>query len=217
MSSVAVDAQSFFCPLCRNDCNTKDITRFCSDHNDGGICGSCIGDYIKQKVDKCIAGLCPRLSCPLCLVESKPRILKYSIWTKSSHIAPEITAKYNELATSLLAFFCGGCHTSRSLSVGAEPLLPKQIASARKKLHDKITATGQNFEDFEKELETFCDGILSVEEFFNTVTTTFLSSLISAKDCAAWDLFKNVLLLIDDPERRANLHLRYLRSRPRIW
>lgn len=32
-----------------------------------------------------------------------------------------------------------------------------------------------------------------------------------------WEDFKKILRLVADPERRANLHLRHLRSRPRIW
>ena len=40
---------------------------------------------------------------------------------------------------------------------------------------------------------------------------------ITATDKDVWEEFKRILRMIMDPERRANLHLRHLRSRPRIW
>ena len=158
-------------------------------------------------------GVCPKMACPIDHHDGNPRILDYSKWKKS--IPLDVTNKYDSLANGLLLFLCGGCHSLKSLRVNAFPQTVEQFHVAKKQIEGRIVL-GHTIFEVDKELERFCHGISTVDHVFQKLVT-FLPSLQSDTDRNAWGLFQNVLVLIADPERQASLHIRYLRSRPRMW
>jgi hypothetical protein len=79
----------------------------------------------------------------------------------------------------------------------------------------------EKMHDFNDAIQDYCLGILSVEDVYEKLTGSVFPALnfqdsSPSDDKTAWDLFVNVLHSVYDPERRTNLHLRYLRDRPRI-
>jgi len=206
--------KNIICQICLG--NVDDPINFCVDMTHENSCKECLLNYIHNSITTSHFGSCPIISCPSMSHKSnkKRRILRFDEWKKYS--TPEMTRRYVELANSLLIFLCGGCHTQKSLDVGYEAdqsgdshnYLAKYLTTA----DDKSTV----FQELQNDLTSYATGLLSVEELFNILTKTYFIDLMSLSDQAAWEVFIHVLKLVHDPERRANLHLRYLRDHPRI-
>jgi hypothetical protein len=162
-------------------------------------------------------GYCPAINCPCEHKDKKMKILDYSEWSTSEFIPKEVNAKYQCFASSILAFLCGGCHSLKSLQI--EPN-QKDVERAKTQL---LTLLSQNQKESAMKLElilvnikNLLTGETSIEKMHNEIQNNFPNlSNLSDRDC--WDIFRNILMLIPDPERRANFHLRYMRWRPRIW
>lgn len=204
------------CQICRN--NIEEPINFCTDIHEES-CKDCILSYIDNSITSSHLGSCPCITCPSIThstagIHKKRKILPYEEWKK--YTTPEISKRYTELANSILLFLCGGCHAQKSLDVGYELdiingeshlYLQKYLSSDEKKLL---------FDDLKTDITSYASGLFTVEEFFNEITKTYVPNLLTLSDQASWEIFIHILKLIIDPERRANLHLRYLREHPRI-
>lgn len=60
-------------------------------------------------------------------------------------------------------------------------------------------------------------GVHSPDSFYLRILEQYIPSLTTDTDEDAWIKMKRVLQLVSNPERRANLHLRYIRERPKVW
>jgi hypothetical protein len=67
-------------------------------------------------------------------------------------------------------------------------------------------------------LSNYSNGNITVDECYGQLTTIFFSFMLSDADLVerVWATFELLLGCILEPERRANLQLRYLRDRPFI-
>eukprot|EP00428_Durinskia_dybowskii_P064749 CAMPEP_0170374066 /NCGR_PEP_ID=MMETSP0117_2-20130122/10405_1 /TAXON_ID=400756 /ORGANISM="Durinskia baltica, Strain CSIRO CS-38" /LENGTH=881 /DNA_ID=CAMNT_0010629001 /DNA_START=104 /DNA_END=2749 /DNA_ORIENTATION=+ len=204
------------CPICR--VSPEDPVNFCEDQTHEKCCKECISSYIQSTVNSAFLGSCPIIACPSACHQSggkkKKKILRFKDW--ASQTPPEISKRYGELASSLLAFLCGGCHSLKTLDLGFES--DKADGSSFQHL-DQYFNNEENNSTMQILLETiqiFCSGSLTVEETYAALLKDSFPNLITMPDATAWELFSKVLRIIPDPERRVNLHLRYLRDRPRI-
>ena len=160
-------------------------------------------------------GVCPQLKCPLCVVSEgrktkSPHLLHSTIVLK--YCESSIVKKYNILVESTLSFQCGGCHQRRSLLVEYSGRNVQQYLQDVVSTNPKLS--GDNMLSF---LKDFCNGLISVEECYQTILTAHLPShLRESGALEAWDIFKPILHCVKDPEKRASLQLRYLRDRPFI-
>lgn len=73
-----------------------------------------------------------------------------------------------------------------------------------------------SYQDLRNSIQAFTSGDTSVDELYESLNKVFFPKLPGYSDEGSWELFRFLLKTIEDPERRANLHLRYLRDRPRI-
>lgn len=195
------------CAICLD--TVANPVNFCPDKCHDSVCKECASDYIDSLLASSFHGSCPALYCPVIHDKKSRRLLVYDEWKSEFSSA---SSKYTSLANSLLGFLCGGCHAMKTLDVGFEA---SKSADSYKTLKSTLGEASKEAEFFSA-IETFAWGGLSVEDFYEHLIKTFFPKLASETDANAWDIFKCVLKSISNPERRANLHLRYLRDRPRI-
>lgn len=231
------------CPICLSP--ITDPINLCESNHES-FCRSCFSSYIQNTISSAYMGTCPPISCPSEYHSKRSRsfnsssssqstsqvssyfgssspsspssynvkrrkIIPFYKWKK---ITPqEINDKFTSLASSLLAFLCGGCHALKSLDVGYDSSKLGEVATKVLKAQE-----GSNiYNDYVKKIEDYSYGDLYLDEIYTYILKEFLpSNFISKPDSDAWAMFSLILQTIQDPERRANLHLRYLRDRPRI-
>lgn len=78
---------------------------------------------------------------------------------------------------------------------------------------ESLTDDG-SMEGFEEKLSLFSLGKITVYSFYQMIVDEYFSSLSHCSHQESWLIIKPILSLIQNPERRANFHLRYLRLRP---
>ena len=192
--------------------------RCCPEESCSATHRECIGRYVTNRIETAFLGSCPQMFCPTCDAIGKDhrRILPYGSW--SSIVSSNSVQKFTQLSDSLLAFLCGGCHVLKSLNL---PFSPEQLRTAEESLKKMLDGTGTtefSFESLKSHVNDLQIGLLTVEKFYNLLQSKYLQSTLGlGTDQEAWTSFSSVLRLIKDPERRANLHLRHLRERPRIY
>jgi len=222
-SLKATGTTEILCPICLS--TPEDPVNLFSDNSPERTCKECISAYIKSNVSSAYLGSCPTISCPS-TTHKKKRILPYKEW--AAIVPKETTKRYSELAGSVLAFLCGGCHTLKSLDVGFES---DQTGTSYHNLEKYLASTPagggaaegngkskkkNTVPELIEDIQAYSIGEFTVEEFYRHVTDKYFSSLQIMADAEAWKTFVCLLKMIVDPERRVNLHLRYLRDHPRI-
>lgn len=165
------------------------------------ICSECFLNYFQKKIDDAPHGSCPPLMCPVCPKQPFPHDL----------LCSSLVNQYNSLAQSTLSLQCSSCHTRRTLMVEPVPL-DSSLANLRNFIHPD-----QTFESFLEDLHSFDLGHTPVNSFYGLVLDQYFPSVSHSADKDSWEIFKIILSLVPNPERRANLHLRYLRARPRAY
>lgn len=172
------------------------------------ICRRCLVDYVAFTVDSAYSGLCPTLYCPLC--HGKDRHVLSLKWL-SGIVGQDYIVKYENLASILLSLQCSACHSRKSVSI--------QVTDAvRTAAMSKFQHVLDTFADFVRDISYFETGAIDVEIFYNILCENHFPVIISSSsDSVAWETMKTVLECVLNPERRANLQLRYFRSRPRVW
>lgn len=204
---VKVDLKT--CLICSDEIEAGHEVHCCSDKSHNPLCPDCHEGYINSIVSGAYLGSCPAVTCPNpgCLKTRK--IWRYDEW--KLRVPPEMTAKYDKLGSSLMAFLCGGCHNLKSIDLGFDR---SEATSAAIQKYCDDSDGRVKCADFTSALERFQHGDISVDAFYEMLCEQLM--LLSQKDYEAFELFSLALKSIADPERRANIHLRYLRDRPRF-
>jgi len=161
--------------------------------------------------------MCPAIKCSC---EHEPEqegekkrqyILDYTQWSKE--VPPEVKARYDTLAGSVLAFLCGGCHTQTSTMVVATD--KSKVKAAATELQAMLG--DEAYAALLVDLGHFEQGKLSSDEVYARILSTHVMTLSTDQDRDAYTKIQKILMLVENPERRNNLHLRHLRARPRFW
>lgn len=212
-TDIEVEHSLFTCSICYDDVTednlAKDFCHLAESH--ANVCLSCMNMYVESKMNDAYMGSCPVMYCPCTHREKCKPIMKYPQWC---HITSnEHGAKYLKLVDSVLAFLCGSCHCLRSLNV------PYSTVD-----HDKSLGTLENLLNNDKMnlllsgLSEYIKGVHSTDAFYEQCVECFPElNTVVASDEAAWDIMNTILNCTSEPERRANLQLRYYRNRPKIW
>lgn len=191
------------CPICMDE--LTDPINLCTDKSHQSICKTCIVAYIESVINSAYNGSCPAINCPFIHSDKRQRLLIYDEWIKI--VSNDVIKKYNVLAKSLLLFLCGGCHKQSSLDVGFSSRETRLLAG----LIDV-----ELIPQYVNDRTAFCNGALTLDNFYSLITKKYIKKITSVENSTAWKMFSNILMGIDNPMRRANLHLRYLRDRPKI-
>ena len=156
------------------------------------VCSSCYERSLNTIIETGFQGYCPIMFCPFCTAEfDKRHVISFSEWSKV--VSPPSIERQNEHAKSLLSFQCSSCHSRKSLLV------------------DHVKSS-----EFNKCLVSYQVGDMSIQEIYSKIQKEKIPP--GVKDSReAWKLMAPVLAAIEDPERRSNLQLRYLRDRPEIY
>jgi hypothetical protein len=167
------------------------------------ICSECFLNYFKTKIEDASHGTCPPLICPVCPKQPFPFELLHT----------SLVAKYNSLAQSLLSLQCGSCHIRRTVLIEPVPSDSPIISNLRNFIHPDYS-----FDTFLQDVHSFHLGHLPVNSFYDLIVNQYFPTVAhSSSDKDSWDIFKVILSMVSNPERRGNLHLRYLRARPRAY
>jgi hypothetical protein len=166
------------------------------------ICSDCFLNYFQKKIGDAPHGTCPPLLCPVCPKQPFPPEL----------LSSSLLDKYNSLAKSVLSLQCGSCHYRRTLMIEPIPSDSSIISNLRNFINPE-----HSFDSFLGDLRSFHLGQLPVNSFYVLILDQYFPSVAHSSDKDSWDIFKVILSMISNPERRANLHLRYLRARPRAY
>lgn len=201
------------CPICLGD--IENPVNLCVDAHES-VCRDCISSYVDSTVKSAFFGSCPCITCPSITHQKskKKKILPAQQWTE--FVPVDTVNRYKALASHLLAFLCGGCHSLKTLDVGFEP---NKSAPCYEKIDTLLRdSEGNNarHEALKSRLTSYCLGDIELEEFYGVVNKDFFPQLSVLNDHDAWEIFMAFLKTIQEPERRCNLHLRYLRDRPRM-
>lgn len=171
-----------------------------------GIHEQCLRNYISSLIDNNeSASKCPQVFC-LCSthVSEKRVLLPYQKW--KSFASQEQLDKYQKSAEYFMYFLCGNCHRSKS------QLVPYMSRSTIKKLLDDFSL---NNYDFDFALEAYMEGLVLPRDMFNKMEESFPWWKAKNVDYQrVWQSIKAVLVMIEDPERRAALQSYCLSQRP---
>ena len=203
-------------PICCICLETTDtFIHVCNEIPTKMTCKDCLLQYIEQKLSSAFPGTCPALTCPC---HSK-RLMEFQ---KLIEILPyDHIQRYSQLANTLLIFLCGACHNSKSMAIEYNPA---NVQEAEMKVFDKILEVAKAKEiDFEAHkiqflghFNEYCSGIITVESFFD-ICRDYFHELCNGTESDAMQTLSNLLRLIQNPERRNLLHLRFLNERPRFY
>jgi hypothetical protein len=166
---------------------------------------NCFTQYIELLLSESYPGTCPVLKCPLC------RGATCFIQSKDLQLLPnELIEKYSSLASSLLSLQCGSCHQRSSLFL---PSSVDPLTSAAATAFQSILLN--EYGSFLDDLLRYECGQLSIADFYLLITSKYFQEMTtSTNNNSSWATMKSILSLVRNPERRANLHLRYLKHHP---
>jgi hypothetical protein len=199
------------CLICFEQFPSTQLLYPCPKMDQGSACcTSCFNHYLEAKFESAYEGSCPSLTCLFCKSTSELKcLISEELFAQSSDT---FFQKYLALASSLLSIQCSSCHTRKTVFVSSPD--DATAAAALSALQSMI----QNFDQFCLDLKSYEQGEIPIRIFFDQITSTYCPAILSERnDRNAFAIMKNILLLIKNSERRANLHLRYIQFRPCVW
>jgi hypothetical protein len=100
-------------------------------------------------------------------------------------------------------------------STAAETIEIVIADSKEVKMNPPVENPRRSLDDLLLFLNDYCAGDHSLDQTYAYIQQLF-PTIVGVTDDEAWSIFSKVLKMIPDPERRSNIHLRYLRDHPRI-
>lgn len=140
-------------------------------------------------------------------------LLDYGTLKRS--VPSDLLLRYQVLANSTMLFLCAGCHVSKTLALNSSSEL---ITEAREGLLQRFRTEEKPQEkqdEFFVSMRSYGSGVMTTSEFFDHCKTCF-SSLHIGTSKEASETMHLLLPLIENPERRNTLHLRFLNERPKF-
>mmetsp|Transcript_20632 Transcript_20632/g.26755 ORF Transcript_20632/g.26755 Transcript_20632/m.26755 type:complete len:724 (+) Transcript_20632:103-2274(+) len=185
------------CQICLSKFQQGDLVHsICGEECSGSFCKQCAGQYFTSLVKAGYDGSCPRMKCPSC----PQRNAKVGVWKP---LVPEsIFTLFEQRATLLLSIQCGSCHQRKNIM---ELPSESEIELAQSKHQDPfITSLMSDY------VANRVDPNGALRKLYEKYDSQF-------KNEDHWEIFmKPLLWCILDAERRANLHLRYIRDFPKV-
>eukprot|EP00611_Tribonema_gayanum_P002651 TRINITY_DN119_c2_g1_i3.p1 TRINITY_DN119_c2_g1~~TRINITY_DN119_c2_g1_i3.p1 ORF type:complete len:436 (+),score=84.29 TRINITY_DN119_c2_g1_i3:78-1310(+) len=175
-------------------------------------CEGCLAKYFTAIVAEGYNGVCPRMKCPFC-----PLVVPEMRW--SALVEPETSRLVRQRAAILLTLQCSSCHTRCSLmefahysagSADFEKALPGALAADLSLFEaGAISATV-----FLERIAAAVDGDIAQPCAVTAEHDPELNYVVPETTTRVWALMREVFKCIQDWERRAVLHSRFLSLHP---
>lgn len=200
------------CSICLED--YVPVTNPCSDKSHSSACTECLRGYISGLINNAYVGSCPIFSCPICLAsksdcksKARPRLLPAAeMLNLLSHETERML--YDKFVNDLTSIQCSGCHSRQSLNVTWDREYAWPVLVVGMPDTSKVST-------LENALNQLDNGDITIEECYKIISVNVYPFMQSKADEDRVALiFERVLMCVREPERRANLQLRYLRDRP---
>jgi hypothetical protein len=214
------------CAICLCPVDLEEISKYesfwCQEaHENSSVHLDCMAMLIANRVNNAFPGTCPVISCP-CIHQQRNKekenvngyvaeypdrtfIIPFGTWTRwLDENDMSWTNRYRELASNLLPFLCSGCHISHTIEVPFETDTERQQEIRSGVVYSLPETKARSFE---ATLKKYLHGNVSINDFY-----TYLQKHCYGSNKMPWSSFKALLSLVEDPERKNNLHLRYLRD-----
>lgn len=200
------------CSLCLESIElNEEVLHLCEDKSHGPCCKSCMEGYIKYQIDSQFSGSCSSILCPCVHKDKMKKQLIYSEW---STVLKELSEKYESFASSAISFRCYGCDSLRSLLPGTQS--EEQIKSAWGMV-EEVVNNQELLDEFRSLLHNFERGVDTADAVYKQICAQYLPTLWTMEDRKCFNVFVAVCKTMINPERRANLLLRHLNSKPHAW
>jgi len=177
-------------------------------------CHNCLNEYVSTVILSGYAGTCQPLYCPICrtlTTASKNHLLNYNFLVQQF---PQLMTTYEERAASILSIQCGSCHRRGSIHITTTAIAQAQSTPDDFQWNNHIAPAG--YQELVDLTMAFNKGWISISDTFERVVHFFPILLEKNLWNEAWNIMKHVLFIITNPERRANLYLRFIRSQPKV-
>ncbi|CAM9743874.1 unnamed protein product, partial [Heterosigma akashiwo] len=177
----------------------------------GSICKPCAKQHFSFIVKTGYDGLCRRMHCPACPHRNVPQ----ERWALL--VDEETLELFKQRASKLLSFQCAGCHTRKNLFVEPSPvqaeLAPAKISQLF--MVKRMYFTNETWALIQDLLKSYIENEVSADGLFKLFMELWPFLFNCECTRCSWTFFLEPLLQgIQDYERNANLHLRYLRQFP---
>lgn len=207
------------CSICFDEINIDEFPNLCCfDHKSNDACISCFKLHIESIIKSASIGTCPPIYCPLIHEDEsgKPfkRLLHYKNWSKV--VDEGVLQSHDKLCESILSFRCCNPVSSTHIKIPLE-YFESESAKATKYLVDTNKfIDNTSYIALIAQLKQFMTAEVHPDILFKDIVNTYFPSKFNDEKFDSWDLMRNILHLIDDPERRACLQLRYYNRYPRF-
>lgn len=199
------------CMICMGP--PDDPVNLCVETSHPFLCRGCAKEYIANKINSAHMGSCPDINCPYSHDDGKLRTLKYTDWINI--VDSNVVTKYTELAKSLTYFLCGGCHNLRSNDIG---IIIPPVGKTNIIPPTTITTNAELKLQLDSDITMYENGQFSLDEIYRQLTTKYMPSNIPTNDrTSQWQSFTYFLSCVQNPAKRAFLHVRYLINNPRFF
>lgn len=202
------------CVICLDSCVDNGVN-FCIDTScaqniKNKTCTECIVNHIQHTINSAYNGFCPMITCPCEHTDKKKKSLNFKKWSNLP-ILCDVSAKYSESSEKLLNILCGGCHSNTSLFVDFDKPFNKNkffISCANKNLNI--------LKELKSNIMAYVTGKTDINVAYDNIKQQLLL-LCTDDQVTLKQIFCEMLSTIRNPERRVNLHLRYLNEYPKIY
>lgn len=177
-------------------------------------CADCLERYFTSVINSGFSGYCPRMKC---LSSSCELIIESKVWM--NFIEEELVEAWEDRASDILTIQCADCHERGSMMESCEHAACEGSEAFLQAVPEAIRST----------LPLFETGRLDAHEFLKIIYEHHSAEVAaelaanrsepleeSEQERMKWDLVRGILCSIEDSERRASLHCRFLRQNPMI-
>lgn len=202
---VPVELDHGLCVVCFEDHPTSNLITCGRPGLEALVCSTCVTAHIKTTLDSGYDGRIPRVRDPV----DASLVLPFSV---SKSLLDENSLNIiQRRSAAVLSLQCGSCHTRRDLMIDAVPEFDSSAA-----LEGGLGLVNCDFESFFAAREDFLRGALSENEFYRIIRKLFQNGIRVGDRDGPCKVMKVILQSIQDPERRASLHMIYLKEFPDV-
>lgn len=199
------------------------IALSCCGNKHESVCKACFQRVVEVAINDAYFGCCPIICCPI--IPQRP--VCYDIWSKFVPIS--LVESYIKLAETTVTQRCSSCDRTKPIyghqSHDDDTVKPDTIKNTvvyctndpDYVLHNDLPQGAIGAALF-TDLERYQQFEITIDAFYTLLTNKHLPMINDTDDDRqVWNAMGALLDLLHNPERKATLLLRHMRSHPHIW